>query len=89
MACANKSEDRHTQIYCTDGYTGGHRYKRSVINGLKLCKSKQDKQDHFRGVYLPPSIKGEEILFPRYSHFSFSAKIENGHQKWRKLKFFS
>ena len=26
-------------------------------------------QDHCRGVYLPPSIKGEEIPFPRYSQF--------------------
>ena len=27
------------------------------------------KQDHCRGVYLPLSIKGEEIPFPRYSQF--------------------
>ena len=27
------------------------------------------KQDHCRGVYLPPSIKREEIPFPRYSQF--------------------
>ena len=71
------------------------------------------KQDHCRGVYLPPSIKGEEI-FPLYigyscttlrvkkftqnrsisygfqdiHTFSFSAKIQDGHQKWQKLKLF-
>ena len=27
------------------------------------------EQDHCRGVYLPLSIKGEEIPFPRYSQF--------------------
>ena len=27
------------------------------------------KQDHCRGVYLPPSINGEEIPFLRYSQF--------------------
>ena len=94
------------------------------------------QQDHCRGVYLPPSIKGEEIPFPEIftilhfplrwppkvgkneifplgteyccttlwvkkfvpNHsifygfkdihtFSFSAKIKDGRQKWRKLKF--
>ena len=29
------------------------------------------KQDHCRGVYLPLSIKGEEIPFPRYSQQIF------------------
>ena len=28
-----------------------------------------EKQDHCRGIYLPPIITGEEIRFTRYSHF--------------------
>ena len=39
------------------------------------------KQDHCRGVYLPPRIKGEEIPFPRFSakfstfHFLLKSKM--------------
>ena len=32
-------------------------------------KKKKTKQDHCRGMYLPPSITGEEIPFARYSQF--------------------
>ena len=34
-------------------------------------------QDHCHGVYLPPSIKGEEISFRDIHNFSFSAKIQD------------
>ena len=65
-------------------------YRISVKSSLNFrIFFKNVKQDHCRGVYLPPSIKGEEIPFLKYSHFSFSAKIQDGRQKWRKLKFFS
>ena len=35
------------------------------------------KQDHCRGVYLPPSITGEAIPFQDIHNFSFSAKIQD------------
>ena len=35
------------------------------------------KQDHCRGIYLPPSITGEEIPFQDIHNFSFSAKIQD------------
>ena len=34
-----------------------------------VADTKVAEQDHCRGVYLPLSIKGEEIPFPRYSQF--------------------
>ena len=75
------------------------------------------KQDHCRGMYLPPSTPGEEILHWNFSPlhrtllyhpagrkfawnrsicyafrdidtFPFSAKIQDGRRKWRKMKFF-
>ena len=46
------------------------------------------KQDHCRGVYLPPSIEEKEYLFRDIHNFSFSAKIQDDRQKWRKLNFF-
>ena len=42
------------------------RMRRKQISALS---GTLNKQDHCCGVYLPPSIKGEEIPFPRYSQF--------------------
>ena len=53
-----------------------HRYK-------GLCK-----QDHCRGIYLLPSITGEEISFRDIHTFSISTKIQDGCQKWQKSKFY-
>ena len=38
-----------------------------IQNGQHFWGDKNFCQDHCCGVYLPPSIKGEEIAFPRYS----------------------
>ena len=46
------------------------KYLRNKIqNGHHFWGDKNFCQDHCRGVYLPPSIKAEEIAFPRYSQF--------------------
>ena len=42
---------------------------RTEIRHYKSAVRFDVKQDHCRGVYLPPSIKVEEIPFPRYSQF--------------------
>ena len=34
------------------------------------------------------ALKGKKYLFRDIHNFSFSAKIQDGRQKWRKLKFF-
>ena len=46
------------------------------------------EQDHSRGVYLLPSIKGKEVPFPRNSQFFISAKIQDGRQKVAKTEIF-
>ena len=38
-----------------------------LCNKNKQMANNNIQQDHCRGVYPPPSIKGEEIPFPRYS----------------------
>ena len=40
-------------------------------------------QDHCRGVYLPPSIKGEEIAFPRYSQFFIFVCESSSKSRWK------
>ena len=45
-------------------------------------------QDHCRGVYLPPSIKGEEIPFPRYSQFFIFRKNPRWPLKVAKTEIF-
>ena len=39
-------------------------------------------QDHCRGVYLPPSIKAEEIAFPRYSQFFIFVCERSSKSRW-------
>ena len=34
------------------------------------------------------ALKGKKYFFRDTHNFSFSAKIQDGRQKWRKLKFF-
>ena len=47
-------------------------YKQIIIIIITMLK-----QDHCRGIYLPPSITGEEIPFQDIHNFSFSAKIQD------------
>ena len=50
-----------------------------------------DKTMHCRGVYLPPSIKEEEIAFLRYSQFFIFVCESSSKSRWmsylRKIRY--
>ena len=40
------------------------------------------KQDHCRGIISRRALQGKKYLFRDIHNFSFSAKIQDGRQKW-------
>ena len=58
------------------------------LTALTFLHTDKINEDHCRGVYLPLSIKGDEIPFLRYSHFSFFSQNPRWSPKVVKIEIF-
>ena len=76
--CVSRKENHHTKVTSLHHQQNVH----NIITPLQI------KQDHCRVCISRRALKGKKYLFRDIHNFSFSAKIQDGRQKWRKLKFF-